>query len=576
MDAHETRKRKEVDRTLEAPNGFRLLSSRARCENGDQPVGGNDACVATSHRKSCYTGSGTRTRTRLRLAPRVSPILSGVSLHSADLKQPALDGSSADFVPWDTRCPGLGHIAQDHAVLACDQERHDDTTHGVEGGSDGLWQHVDAAPPFVGLENLGNTCYINAVVQALLACQGTVVALGRTRDPTKEGEATKPALENLPTHSTQASAEHVPLAVCDSDSQDPPRMRNMVSEALTDLLEAMLVCNGHQQRLGRRKTEHMPDEEEKIDASKQRERALLELHGHPRSLVPREFVYRVCRAQGVSGRTQVGTPFGLGQQCVSEFLGWLFGVWGRGEGRCETVSTKTAGHDDNGGACACGIAACGHGSLTQQFRGCFCTRTRCMECEQVTLSPDPFTELTLPPPLPQPPQNGKGEGGRGTVTQVRWGGEQTPPGTYAGEENLDLPHISLGGLINQACTVEALVGQEKPKCNVCHSRTEAERDTILACLPPLLILHLKPWPSLVTGLGERIPGTSSSVPPSYSVGCPRVGDGELKAGQGLGRVMGRGTRPAIERELRFQQTRNRMRSSNVTGQLSHSGGCVRG
>lgn len=88
------------------------------------------------------------------------------------------------------------------------------------------------------------------------------------------------------------------------------------------------------------------------------------------------------------------------------------------------------------------------------FRGESVTSTRCCECETASTRPEAFLDLSIPVPA-----NGSGKSMAGLLT-----------------------HMAAGDMLN---------GNNKYACETCHTKTEAERRFYLSYLPEVVTIHLK-------------------------------------------------------------------------------------
>lgn len=200
------------------------------------------------------------------------------------------------------------------------------------------------------------------------------------------------------------------------------------------------------------------------------------------------------------------TGFGSGQQCASELLGKLLdlpavGVTSGCAGEATACSTRGRYINDS------------TSGLIAAFRGTLCARTTCVECERDRATREEFTELTLPPLLPQHPTPSPNRAADKASGSVAAGANDHPLSERP----------TLKGLVDEVLGSEILGGTSKVWCEACRQWTEAKRRVSIYSPPRLLALHVRP----ATG------GQSVCPPPAV--------------GGAIG-MRGRGTRKRRERD----------------------------
>ncbi|CAM9421168.1 unnamed protein product [Scytosiphon promiscuus] len=407
-------------------------------------------------------------------------------------------------------------------------------------------------PPFVGLKNLGETCYVNAVLQALTACRRALRSnRGADRAGSREekmqgrqDEAEMPGPR--PAAPSEAAGVVDPVlaeGIC--AARGVGKDGNPVPHAMGELLERMEKRNRElfQQESGAPSPQiaarspsalslggptssevselaaetglgndaaavtpeasHPPNETPLRPGNSVRE------DPHPRAFAPNALVELIregwlsnehTAGEAISGRARLlqgiggpagSTDFGTGQACVSEFLGKVlhYGASGRVAG---AVPGEASGDRPSPGGVSAGDApddVCG--GLAESFRGALCCRTLCVECERDRTTHEDFVELMLPPLVPTrllPSSPGP--------KMVPNGGAAT---TRGGREHPKSPaeRRTLQSLVDEVLGRESLEGSNKVWCEACRQWTEAERRSSLHSPPGVLALHVRP------GIGKQ-------------------------------------------------------------------------
>lgn len=422
-----------------------------------------------------------------------------------------------------------------------------------------------ALPPFVGLENMGETCYVNAVLQSLASCR-EVLRSNRGTSGAADGE-NKSMAERSEMDKCEMSSSAVPASNAADGSGSyfvPMETISMggleetdgspVLLALGKVLREMETRNRalffqQQSAVGSSKISQSLDQvpltprvpaSEGLQAEAITPTALVELIRE--GYLSAEGVTEGLAANRTHFRGGVGNPtsmadFGTGQACVSELLGKILDLGAaaagnvlddgrRGNSSSGAVNKRKSDHGDNS---VCGLA--------KAFRGTLCVRTLCMECERGRTSCEGFTELTLPPLVPQPSPSGVAAQG---ATAARNGDGLSKLAQEEARTLQDLVDAMLGR--------EPLEGNNKVWCDVCRQWTEAERRSSLHSPPTLLALHVRPGARKQSLLyGYPYP---SSFKAAVSGGFKRRAGGPGEPGQGGGAPEESGEkRELIERVL---------------------------
>lgn len=408
-----------------------------------------------------------------------------------------------------------------------------------------------SSPPFVGLKNVGETCYVNAVLQALAACRTALKSNSGASASRAGGDGGKAWDRQEGSGETSGLSSAAPIHAADDDVGPSsagctvsPGVRagtegNPVFHALGKVLhdmearnrtlfqrqqspekpvELLLSANPEVSVLAgdgsRERPVHPPGRKPKPGIpSAEYERAriiapngLVELirEGWLNAERPIGGATANSLVQRLGGGTAGLLPamgdFGNGQACVSELLGKLLDV-------CAAATAAGAVREDGGelGGASVGGGICERGScdigsvcsLATAFRGSLCACTHCVECERDRTRCEEFTELALPPliPPPQPPTAQPPSSKRVAAAQgLR---EMT---AESSSSDCDLsktpqPCQTLQSLVDAMLGRESLEGNNKVWCESCRQWNEAERNSSLCSLPGLLALHVRPGAS---------------------------------------------------------------------------------
>ncbi|XP_039744052.1 ubiquitin carboxyl-terminal hydrolase 1 isoform X2 [Pteropus medius] len=345
--------------------------------------------------------------------------------------------------------------------------------------------------PFVGLNNLGNTCYLNSILQVLYFCPGFKSGvkhlfniISRKKEALKDeanqkdkGNCKEDSLASyelicslqsliISVEQLQASFLLNPEKYTDELATQPRRLLNTLRE-LNPMYEGYLQHDAQEvlqcilgniqetcQLLKKEEVKNVAELSNKVE-EKPHEKDEIRVNSIEMDNMRHSEDYKEKLLKG-NGKRKSDNEFGNMKKKVK-------------------VSKEHQSLEDNQRQTrskrkATGTEQIGFELVEKLFQGQLVLRTRCLECESLTERREDFQDISVPVQEDE-------------LSKVEESSEISP------EPKTEMK--TLRWAISQFASVERIVGEDKYFCENCHHYTEAERSLLFDKMPEVITIHLK-------------------------------------------------------------------------------------
>ncbi|TKC49216.1 hypothetical protein EI555_007747, partial [Monodon monoceros] len=349
--------------------------------------------------------------------------------------------------------------------------------------------------PFVGLNNLGNTCYLNSILQVLYFCPGFKSGVKHLFNIISRK---KEALKDEASPKDKVEGKHQKEEMSGNNSMEMDSMRHC-----EDYKEKLPKVNGKRKsdtEFGNMKKkvkvskEHQSLEENQRQTRSKR-KATVDSLDIPAKIIPKYISENEsARPSQKKSRVKINWLKSAAKQpsIISKFCS-LGKITTNQESKGQSKENEYDLEEDLGKyendntANDCGLESPGNNVMPANevkpinkgaeqigfelveklFQGQLVLRTRCLECESLTERREDFQDISVPVQEDE-------------LSKV--------------EESSEKPKTEMKTLrwaISQFASVERIVGEDKYFCENCHHYTEAERSLLFDKMPEVITIHLK-------------------------------------------------------------------------------------
>ncbi|XP_077748184.1 ubiquitin carboxyl-terminal hydrolase 1 isoform X2 [Canis aureus] len=346
--------------------------------------------------------------------------------------------------------------------------------------------------PFVGLNNLGNTCYLNSILQVLYFCPGFKSGvkhlfniISRKKEALKDeanqkdkGNCKEDSLASyelicslqsliISVEQLQASFLLNPEKYTDELATQPRRLLNTLRE-LNPMYEGYLQHDAQEvlqcilgniqetcQLLKKEEVKNVVELSTKIEEKPHQKEEMSGINSIEMDNLRPSEDYKEKLPKG-NGKRKSDTEFGNMKKKVKVSK--------------EHQSLEENQRQTRSKRKATGAEQIGFELVEKLFQGQLVLRTRCLECESLTERREDFQDISVPVQEDE-------------LSKVEESSEISP------EPKTEMK--TLRWAISQFASVERIVGEDKYFCENCHHYTEAERSLLFDKMPEVITIHLK-------------------------------------------------------------------------------------
>ncbi|CAM9437932.1 unnamed protein product [Scytosiphon promiscuus] len=129
--------------------------------------------------------------------------------------------------------------------------------------------------------------------------------------------------------------------------------------------------------------------------------------------------------------------------------------------------------------------------ITSMFCGQLQSRISCLSCGNISFCFDPFFDLSVPLPSTTSGSRAAGAGGRGGFEDGGFGGKESRSASAGTRTTTAAATVSLEDCLRAFSTEETLDGDNRPVCARCRRRRTSAKRLAVHRFPPVLVIHLK-------------------------------------------------------------------------------------